>query len=77
MSNPSPKQKRTIKGFGSIRYRSDGWDGRYTIGPDSGTGKLIQKSISGKTQKEVRQKLQRITLEIDKGTCRTIQHDGQ
>lgn len=32
------------------------------------TGKLIQKSVYGKTQKEVRQKLARITAEIDEGT---------
>ena len=34
------------------------WEGRLTIGNDPGTGKQIQKSFSGKTQKEVREKLQ-------------------
>ena len=34
----------------------------------SGTEKQIQKSVYGKTQKEVRQKLTAITAEIDNGT---------
>jgi integrase len=39
---------------GSIRERSKGhWEARYTIGVDPATGKQIQRSISGKTQKEV------------------------
>lgn len=33
------------------------WEARYTIGFDPGTGKQVQRSISGKTQKEVSQKL--------------------
>lgn len=44
------------------------WQARYTEGYDSGTGKQIQRSITGKTQKEVAQKLKQATLDIDTGT---------
>lgn len=43
------------------------WQGRYTEGFDPGTGKQIQRSITGKTQKEVAQKLKQVTLDIDNG----------
>lgn len=63
------KTTRGAHGGGSIRKRSDGrWEGRYSLGTDSKTGKQIQKSVYGKTQKEVRQKLAKITTEIDEGT---------
>ena len=52
-----------------IRKRSDGrWEGRYTKGFDSKTGKQLQKTVYGKTQKEVRQKLTQIAAEIDDGS---------
>lgn len=44
------------------------WEARYTTGHDPGTGKQIQKSITGKTQKEVSQKLKAVTTAIDAGT---------
>ena len=44
------------------------WEARYTEGFDPGTGKQIQRSISGKTQKEVAQKLKAVTAAIDAGT---------
>lgn len=67
--NVSMKNTRGASGGGSIRKRSDGrWEGRYTTGFDPKTGKQIQKSVYGKTQKEVRQKLSKITSEIDEGT---------
>lgn len=44
------------------------WEARYTIGFDPGTGKQVQRSISGKTQKEVSQKLKAATTAIDAGT---------
>lgn len=44
------------------------WEGRYTVGRDPGTGEQIQKSISGKTQDEVRKKLKEVTAAIDDGT---------
>ena len=58
--------KRSAKGAGMIRKRSDGrWEGRYTKGFDSKTGKQLQKTVYGKTQKEVRQKLTQIAAEIE------------
>jgi len=61
--------RKNANGAGNIRKRSDGrWEARYSNGFDPTTGKLIQKSVYGKTQKEVRQKLARITAEIDEGT---------
>lgn len=60
---------KNAKGGGTIRKRSDGrWEARYTLGIDPKTGKQIQKSVYGKTQKEVRQKLTAVTAEIDDGT---------
>lgn len=63
------KATKNAKGGGTIRKRSDGrWEARYTLGIDPKTGKQIQKSVYGKTQKEVRQKLTAVTAEIDDGT---------
>ena len=63
------RMAKGAKGGGTIRQRPDGrWEARYTLGIDPGTGKQIQKSVYGKTQKEVRQKLTAITAEIDSGT---------
>jgi len=60
--------KRNAQGGGTIRQRPDGrWEARYTAGRDAGTGKQIQKSIYGATQKEARQKLQKICNDIDTG----------
>ena len=65
----SGKTSRGASGGGTIRKRSDGrWEARYTLGFDPKTGKQIQKSIYGKTQKEVRQKLSKVNTEIDEGT---------
>ncbi len=59
---------RNAQGGGSIRQRKDGrWEARYTVGRDPGTGKQIQKSIYGATQKEVRQKLQQVCTDINNG----------
>lgn len=63
------KATKNAKGGGTIRKRLDGrWEARYTLGIDPKTGKQIQKSVYGKTHKEVRQKLTAITAEIDDGT---------
>lgn len=63
------KSPRNAQGGGTIRQRANGlWEARYTIGRDPGTGKQIQRSVYGSTQKEVRQKLAQITASIDKGT---------
>ena len=44
------------------------WEARYTVGYDPGTGRQVQRSITGKTQKEVAQKLKAATAAIDAGT---------
>ena len=63
------KSTRNAQGGGTIRQRPSGrWEARYTVGRDPGTGKQIQRSVYGSTQKEVRQKLAQITTDIDKGT---------
>lgn len=67
---------RNASGTGTIRKKTvtrNGksytfWEARYTEGYDPGTGKQIQRSISGKTQKEVAQKLKAATAAIDAGT---------
>lgn len=54
------RKTKGAKGGGTIRQRPDGrWEARYTLGIDPGTGKQIQKSVYGKTQKEVRQEAHR------------------
>ncbi len=66
---PNKKSTRAANGAGSIRKRGDGrWEGRYTVGIDPGTGKQLQRSVYGETQKEVRKQLSRITNEIDEKT---------
>ena len=40
----------------------------YTVGYDPGTGKQIQKSITGKTQSEVAKKLKEMIAALDTGT---------
>lgn len=50
--------KRRANGEGNIRKRKDGrWEGRYTAGYDSETGKRITKNVLGRTQAEVKEKL--------------------
>ena len=50
--------KRRANGEGNIRKRKDGrWEGRYTAGHDPVTGKQIFKNVLGKTQAEVKNKL--------------------
>lgn len=58
-------RKKTVKRNGK-EYTF--WEARYTAGYDPGTGKQIQRSISGKTQKEVARKLKEATAAIDSGT---------
>jgi len=65
---PKRKNTRAAQGSGTIRERKDGrWEARYTIGRDPGTGKQIQKSIYGDTQKDVLQKLQQVQGDINNG----------
>lgn len=61
--------KKNASGSGSLRKRPNGtWEARYTVGIDPGTGKSIRKSVYGKTQKEVREKLRAAVAAIDEGT---------
>ena len=76
---PQSKKKKNNKaasGMGTIRKKTvckgdkeyEYWEARYTVGFDPGTGKQVQKSVSGKTQKEVAQKLKELTAALDAGT---------
>lgn len=61
-------KKRGANGGGSIRQRADGtWEARITLGTNPGTGKPMRKSIYGKSQREVRQKMQKALVEVDEG----------
>ena len=59
--------KRRSNGEGNIRKRKDGrWEGRYTAGRDPVTGKQIFKNVLGKTQAEVKEKLQKALAQAGK-----------
>lgn len=68
--------RRAANGTGSIRKKKvkrngreyECWEGRITVGFDPDTGRQIQKSVTGKTKKEVAQKLQEIAVEVNRGT---------
>lgn len=70
------KSNRAAQGAGTIRkktvYRKGGaytyWEARITVGHNPGTGKQIQRSFSGKTQKEVREKMQAAAVALNEGT---------
>lgn len=76
MPQSKNKAKKTASGMGTVRKVTKTtkgkeytyYEARYTVGFDPGTGKQIQRSITGKTQKEVTQKLKAITSSIDAGT---------
>lgn len=67
---------RNAKGGGNIRKKTvtrNGkqytyWEARITTGRDPGTGKQVQRSFTGKTQKEVREKLQAAAVAVTTGT---------
>lgn len=77
------KSKKAADGMGNIRKVKKVINGktytyfeaRYTVGYDPGTGKQMQRSISGKTEEEVSKKLRATTAAIDAGTyvapCKT------
>ena len=70
---PRNKNTRAAQGTGTIRKKTvnrngkpyEFWEARYTVGRDPGTGKQIQRSISGKTQKEVAQKLKAVLRDLE------------
>ena len=52
--------KKRANGDGNIRKRKDGrWEGRYVVGRDPDSGKMITKNVLGKTQAEVKEKLRK------------------
>jgi len=65
--------KRNAAGAGTIRKKTvtkngqkyEYWEARITTGRDPGTGRQIQRSFTGKTQKEVREKMQAAAVEIN------------
>lgn len=71
-----PKSSRGAQGAGTIRKKTvtrDGkeytyWEARITVGRNPGTGKQIQRSFSGKTQKEVREKMQAAAVAVNNKT---------
>lgn len=73
---PRKTTNRAANGNGSIRKvtkTKNGkqytyWEGRVTVGYDPGTGKQKQRTVSGKTQKEVTQKMRELTAALDAGT---------
>ena len=68
--------RKNAKGAGTIRKKTvtrNGreytyWEARITTGRDPGTGKQLQRSFTGKTQKEVREKMQAAAVAVDQGT---------
>lgn len=70
------KSTRAAQGSGTIRKKTvirkgeeyTYWEARLTVGRDPGTGKQIQKSFTGKTQKEVREKMQAAAVEVNEST---------
>ncbi len=69
------KGTRTASGAGSIRKvekvkngkKYTYWEARVTVGTDPGTGKQLQRTYSGKTQKEVREKMQAAAAAVNTG----------
>ena len=58
---------KRANGEGTIKKRKNGtWEGQYVAGRDE-KGKLIRRSIYGKTQAEVRKKLSSVTTALDTG----------
>ncbi len=76
MPQSKTANKRATAGMGSIRKVTKTkkgvdytyYEARYTEGYDPGTGKQIQRTISGKTKKEVTQKLKAAVAALDSGT---------
>ena len=70
------KMARAANGAGSIRKRTQVrgsktytyYEGRCTVGFDPLTGKQIQKTITGKTEREIQRKLSKMQVDVDEGT---------
>lgn len=57
------RKKTVVRGGKEYTY----WEARITVGRDPGTGKQIQRSFSGQTQKEVREKMQAAAVALNDG----------
>ena len=69
---------RAAHGSGTIRKKTvtrkgqtyTYWEARVTVGRDPGTGRQIQRSFTGQTQREVREKMQAAAVAVNEGTYR-------
>lgn len=67
--------KKAPKGSGTIRrkivnshgHQYEYWEARITTGRDPGTGRQVQRSFTGKSQREVLEKLQAAAVAINEG----------
>ena len=68
--------RRRANGEGCIRKRKDGtWEARITLGYDP-FGKQMTKSVYGRTQRDVKEKLERLKVDLEGGvTEKTVQPD--
>lgn len=72
---PSAKLMRRANGTGSLRrkiVRKGGreyeyWEGRVTVGVNPTTGKQVQKSITGKSQREVAKQMTELAYKVGNG----------
>ena len=72
---PRKNTSKSAHGSGTIRKKTvtrsgkeyTYWEARVTIGQDPGTGRQIQKSFTGQTQKEVREKMQAAAVAVNNG----------
>ena len=66
-SKETGKRDKRSNNLGTIKQRKDGrWEGQYCCGKDD-KGKLVRKSIYGKSKPEVEKKLAAITTDQDRG----------
>ena len=69
------KKSRRAKGTGNLRKRTverggkqyTFWEASVTVGYDPGTGQQIRKTFTGKSQKEVREKMQSAAVAVQDG----------
>ena len=79
---PRKKNTRAAQGAGNIRKKTvmrNGkeytfWEARVTVGRDPGTGKQLRRSFSGKTQKEVREKMQAAAADVPAARIHDLRH---
>ena len=72
---PNEKKARRAKGTGTIRKRTvvrggkvyTYWEASVTTGYDPGSGQQVRKTYTGKTQKEVREKMQAAAVAVQDG----------